>query len=112
MRLYIAGPMTGKKDFNYPAFNKAEKELRNAGFDVANPTNNFPGETPGDRSWREYVSAGIIQMLQCDGVAALGGSHTSRGAILEIFIAQHIYIPVHSWRHWIIVKSEEANPDD
>ena len=37
MRIYISGPMTGKHDFNYPAFNAAAKRLRSEGHFVINP---------------------------------------------------------------------------
>ena len=37
MRIYIAGPMTGKKDHNFPAFEAAAKRLRDKGHFVINP---------------------------------------------------------------------------
>lgn len=35
--IYIAGPMRGIKDFNFPAFMKAAQDLRNNGHTVFNP---------------------------------------------------------------------------
>ncbi|UDL89825.1 DUF4406 domain-containing protein [Mesorhizobium sp. PAMC28654] len=37
MRIYIAGPMRGKPDFNFPAFDKASQFLRRLGHTVFNP---------------------------------------------------------------------------
>ena len=37
MRIYISGPMTGKPDFNHPAFNAAAIRLREEGHFVINP---------------------------------------------------------------------------
>lgn len=36
-RVYLAGPMTGIADYNFPAFNAAAARLRAEGFDVVNP---------------------------------------------------------------------------
>jgi hypothetical protein len=47
MLIYVAGPMTGLPDFNYPAFRAAAAELREAGFDVEDPSTN-ENPTPGD----------------------------------------------------------------
>ena len=37
MRLYLAGPMSGKPQMNFPAFEKAAKSLRRRGHDVVSP---------------------------------------------------------------------------
>ena len=37
MNIYLAGPMRGIKDFNFPAFYKASQTLRNSGNVVFNP---------------------------------------------------------------------------
>lgn len=37
MKVYVAGPMRGIKDFNFPAFDAAADELRADGHEVFNP---------------------------------------------------------------------------
>ena len=37
MRVYLAGPMTGLPQFNFPAFDNAEKDLQARGYDVVPP---------------------------------------------------------------------------
>lgn len=36
-RVYVAGPMTGIADFNYPAFNAVADQQRTHGYEVENP---------------------------------------------------------------------------
>lgn len=37
MKIYIAGPMTGLPEFNFPAFFAAEERLKRAGYTTFNP---------------------------------------------------------------------------
>ena len=37
LNVYLAGPMRGYKDFNFPAFRRYAKRLRKDGFEVFNP---------------------------------------------------------------------------
>lgn len=45
MRVYIAGPMTGLPEYNFPAFHAAAKAWRDAGWEVLNPAEAFDGDT-------------------------------------------------------------------
>jgi hypothetical protein len=40
VKIYLAGPMSYLPEFNYPAFDKAAKKLRQAGHEVFNPADN------------------------------------------------------------------------
>lgn len=40
MKIYLAGPMTGYPEFNFPAFFKYAKELKADGYYVFNPAQN------------------------------------------------------------------------
>lgn len=90
-RIYIAGPMTGLPDFNYPAFNTAAERLRALGFDVENPAEN---PEPHCGSWLGYMRMAIRQLAQCDGVALLPGWQESRGARIEHQLATQLGLTV------------------
>lgn len=95
MRLYIAGPMSGLPDFNYPAFHAAEAELWSAGHGVLNPARN-----PEQDSWEGYMREAIALVVQADGIAFLPGSKDSRGARLELNMAEALGMeikPLHEW---------------
>lgn len=47
--IYIAGPMSGYKDWNYPAFARAAKELRAQGWTVFSPAENDKEEGMVDK---------------------------------------------------------------
>ncbi len=92
MRLYIAGPMTGIEDFNYPAFNAAAKRLRAQGHDVINPAENDNGDT--SQPWSYYMRLDIHHVLNVEGVAVLPGWKESRGARLEVTVATALGLPI------------------
>lgn len=85
MVTYLAGPMTGYPDYNYPAFDKAARQLRMDGVDVVSPHELFKGET--GLPWEHYMREGLKVMLDCDGIALLPGWLDSRGARIETVVA-------------------------
>lgn len=80
--LYIAGPMTGVPDWNYPAFNKAQAELEAAGFRVLNPA-----RQPDGLTYDEYLHRAIADVFACEGIALLNGWEGSPGAKAEVALA-------------------------
>jgi hypothetical protein len=93
--IYIAGPMTGLPEFNYPAFEDAEWQLMRAGFRPASPhrVNELHGGEPGERTWQWYMRRTIRMLSDCDGVALLPGCEASKGARLEHDIATALDLP-------------------
>jgi hypothetical protein len=84
-RIYIAGPMTGHPNHNFPAFHATAERFRKAGWNVANPAENFDGRTDLPRS--AYLRADVIMLAQCDAIALLPGWERSVGATLEAILA-------------------------
>lgn len=83
--VYIAGPMTGLPDFNFPAFQKAADFLRASGFAVVSP-HELHGHT--HESWEFYMKSAIQAMMNCEVIYLLHNWSSSRGAQLELILAQ------------------------
>jgi hypothetical protein len=81
---YIAGPMTGYPDHNFPAFAAKAAELRAKGVEVLSPHEH--GHTDHDYSW--YIREDLKLLLQCDEVVLLHGWKDSKGATLEVAVAE------------------------
>ena len=88
--LYLAGPMTGLPDYNYPAFHDAARRLRLIGYAVLNPADN---PEPPCKSWRGYMRMAIGQLIQCDAVVFLPGWELSAGANVERQLAHQLAMP-------------------
>jgi hypothetical protein len=91
MRIYIAGPMTGLKDFNFPAFNAEADRLRAEGHEVLNPADH--GLIDGF-VWLDYMRLDIAQLITCDAIQLLPGWENSKGATLEHHIAQALGLEI------------------
>lgn len=92
-RVYIAGPMTGLPDYNYPAFHAAADRLRDLGYHVENPAG--PGQVEG-WGWLDYMRRALAQLITCDAVALLPDWHLSRGAQVEHDLARSLGLKVHT----------------
>jgi hypothetical protein len=91
MKLYLAGPMTGYPEFNFPAFRAEAARLRAMGFEIVNPA-----EIVTDQSvaWLDCMRADIKQLVDCDGIALLAGWAQSRGASIEHNLARDLGLRV------------------
>ena len=79
-RFYVAGPMTGYPDLNFPAFHAAAARLRAIGHHVENPAEINADPSAG---WLECMRADIARLVTCDAVYLLPGWSKSRGACIE-----------------------------
>ena len=101
--VYIAGPMRGRKYFNFPAFDDAKSKLVDDGFIVMSPADldrdaGFDPELLGsDYDWNDLNSCGfslaaaidrdIDALKQCDAIYMLQGWESSTGATAERALA-------------------------
>lgn len=91
-RAYVAGPMTGLPDHNFPAFNEAADKLRKMGYHVENPADHGVVEGAG---WEDYLRADLAKLTTCSHIYLLQGWSNSRGARLEVQVAKALGI--HIW---------------
>lgn len=90
-RIYIAGPMTGLPDLNFPAFNAAADALRTQGWHVENPADH--GVIEGAQ-WEDYLAYDITRLGTCGAIYLLPGWEKSKGATLEAHIAKMLGLQV------------------
>ena len=94
--LYICGPMSGFKNFNYESFMYAESVLQKMGFDAVNPARY---DILNERhEWKWYLLRDIKLMIKSkvNGLVLLKGFQHSKGAAVEIFIAKVVLgIPLY-----------------
>lgn len=99
MKLYLAGPMKGLPDWNYPAFERAATRLRGYGHEVTSPHEKdaelgHDPNTDGHLGYRFYMSHDLPLVLAADAVAVLSGWRKSKGARIEVHVAQECGIPI------------------
>ena len=102
MHLYVAGPMTGHPAWNAPAFEAAREVLQTVGYQVTIPGEIVPVDPPaGIPPWEECLRRDLKVLLDCDGVAVLSGWDHSRGASLEVYVANRVGLPVKTVAAWL-----------
>ncbi|WP_250865650.1 DUF4406 domain-containing protein [Caballeronia sp. INSB1] len=96
MKLYVAGPMSGFPELNFPAFHAEAARLRVLGFEIVNPAEINADPTAG---WLDCMRADIKQLVDCDGIALLPGWEQSKGATVEHALARGLGLRVIEARH-------------
>lgn len=98
-KVYLSGPMRGKKDHNYPAFFKAAELLRGMGMAVANPAEINPADPKrkyGKSKIRWFMWNDLHELMwNCTMVLCFGNWRKSSGATAEVAVALSIGMPVY-----------------
>lgn len=99
--LYLAGPMTGFPQFNFPLFDRASRNLREAGFNIISPHEldselvrevamcSEDGdlaamEADTQETWGQILARDVEMLAdKCSGIVFLPLWNGSRGAVLE-----------------------------
>lgn len=103
--VYVAGPMTGIVDFNYPAFNSAAIELSRRGLEVLNPVDSEQHNHTGKpQTWEWYMRRALTMVLEANSICLLPGWQDSRGARLEVTVAEALGLDIRPLDEWLKVK--------
>ena len=106
MKIYIAGPMTGVEDFNFPLFFETEEKLKELGYETLNPakndgadvktaTQNAISASLSGATWSSYMRRDLSNLCLSDAVCVLPNWKSSKGASLEVQVAQALDIPIY-----------------
>jgi hypothetical protein len=99
--LYIAGPMSGYPDCNYPAFQAAARTLEAVGFKTVDPSTFGTG-----RHYVDFIREDLAMLLECDAIATLDHWWESVGARNEVQVAGILKMPVRSVAEWVALAEE------
>lgn len=108
-KIYIAGPMRGLPEYNFPAFDAAKKELEAIGWEVVSPADldrqaGFdPSSLPWDFDWdtlpanfslHDAIERDVHALKQCQAIYLLEGWKDSKGAQAEKALAEWLGLEV------------------
>jgi hypothetical protein len=115
LKFYISGPISGLSEEVYTDnFGRAEAFLLNEGYDCVNPLKvpacfsedcRRPDSNPGGQSkadgsylhdWTCYMKHDIISMMECNAILLIPGWAVSRGARIELRLAEDLEYEVYS----------------
>lgn len=95
LTVYLAGPMRGIPEYNFPRFKSAAEFLRSMGYEVVSPAEHdesigFDAKTgDGDQQFKKSIGWDMEQILDSVGIMLLDGWENSKGARLEAAVAHH-----------------------
>lgn len=102
MKIYIAGPMRGKPDWNAAEFDRAAAAWTAMGWQVMSPaaTSRAMGYRFGEdvvsaEHLRHVMAVDIACIYACDAIAVLPDWKQSLGASAEVAVARFIRLPIY-----------------
>lgn len=125
---YIAGPMHGYSEFNFPAFDAARDKLTSLGWSVLSPADldrvnldfdptGMTGQERMPEHGEMYARQDITSLLIADAVFLLDGWEASKGANNEANIATMLGVPCFKFGTWERIEldahfSNASTPED
>jgi hypothetical protein len=114
VKIYIAGPMSGLPDYNFPAFHEAAYGLRLLHHDPLNPATSFDGRQ--DLEYEMYIREAVRMVAAADAILMLPNWQSSKGARMELHVACTIGMPTFvqndTWSAFPVLEPREYKPFD
>lgn len=96
---YLSGPMSGYKNYNYDAFDRATRTFRYTGLSIESPHENPSPEGANEMEpgalWKHMMGLCMEQMERCSGIILLPGFYRSSGAMIELGVARNKKWPAY-----------------
>lgn len=99
-KIYISGPMSGIEGYNASSFFRADKLMKTKGFEPVNPFDvgnnaNIPEDSTIEEKYLLFMKADIAALMDCDSIYMLDGHKDSKGAKMELSIANFFNMSVY-----------------
>jgi hypothetical protein len=95
--VYLAGPMRGLPDFNFPAFDKARDCLTERGWNVISPADMDRADPDDAKDQTKFAARDTKAIIEkCGTIALLPGWECSDGATAEFFLARWLGLKIIS----------------
>ena len=115
MKIYLAGPMTGFPNYNFPAFFDAEEKLKEQGYEVINPAR-LDSEAGYDPTHPDFVmdeaflvgaaKRDLMGVIDTDAIALLPEWEGSKGANAELAVARWLGKKVYLYPEMVELDKE------
>lgn len=98
--VYLSGPMTGLPEWNFAAFTRAARQLRDMGLAVLSPAEKDleagfdPASDGAGFDLRAALEWDVAAVLRSDAVVVLPGWEASPGCLIEVLTAESMGLPV------------------
>ncbi len=98
-KVYISGPISGINNWNAPAFEAMESNLKLNDLIPVNPLKivdlkKFKGKLTPTEEWNYCMKADIKELMGCSAVFTLDNWRNSMGATWEVLTAKMLSLPV------------------
>jgi len=107
MKIYISGPISGVEDKNRKAFRDASNFLLSEGHIPINPID-LDDVDPCTDDWCAYMRRDIKYLVDCDAILLLPRWEESRGAKLEVIVAQTLDMKMYRLLNKKLVREHVA----